>query len=672
MMRPRHLPLPFLTLLAGFAAASAFALFTGHVWEDYYITYRSSLNLATGAGLVFNPGEPLHTFTSPLGVLLPAVASLLTGNTSDEAALWIFRMFCAAAFGGAAALVVGLVRRLGWGAAALLPVAGLLTDAKSLDFTINGMETAFMLLFLAWAFHGHLTPGPRQYLRLGAAWAGLMWTRPDSFIYVGLIAIGCWLFNDAERSGHDRRGLIGLFLRAGLVTTALYLPWLLWATAYYGSPIPHTIVAKGTIGGPKTLAGVLQTAATLPWIGIRGEGSLGLTFLPSYFMIGGWPGWLVTASRIVATAAAVVWLVPGLRREARAASFAFFGAHVYLSYFPYFPFPWYLPATTLLALIALGGAFAPALAPGRPPVLRAAAAALVAVGLAGALWTTGQVARQVEAQQRIVEDGNRRRIGEWLRANADPSDTVFMEPLGYIGFFSGLRTYDFPGMSSLEMVNARRRVGEDWGLLIQYLQPTWLVLRPFEAERIRRTGGNLLTDNYRIEATFDRTADVAALDVRGKPYLTHDAHFDVYRLQRPLRYDTRFAEIVSEFPTGSHTIEGIGTLQVHAPGTMVLPVPKKARRLEGRYGFAPGAWEGEPPLRTDGAEFRIEFRDGARQEVLLARHLDPTARGEDRSLQAYVLELPARRSAEAVLLFRTLPGQNTVKDWTCWSLPEFR
>ncbi|MEN9402814.1 MAG: hypothetical protein RL091_1517, partial [Verrucomicrobiota bacterium] len=52
-------------LVAGIAAA--FALYTHHVWEDYYITYRSSKNLATGHGLVFNYGDRLHTFTSPLG-----------------------------------------------------------------------------------------------------------------------------------------------------------------------------------------------------------------------------------------------------------------------------------------------------------------------------------------------------------------------------------------------------------------------------------------------------------------------------------------------------------------------------------------------------------------------------------------------------------------------------
>ena len=34
-----------------------------------------------------------------------------------------------------------------------------------------------------------------------------------------------------------------------------------------------------------------------------------------------------------------------------------------------------------------------------------------------------------------------------------------MECLGYIGFFSGLKTLDIPGMSSPEVVASRRKLG---------------------------------------------------------------------------------------------------------------------------------------------------------------------------------------------------------------------
>src|SRR5690349_11265175 len=54
----------WLVVLLAFLLPLAFAGFTGHAWEDYFITLRSSRNLVEGHGLVFNPGERVHTFTS--------------------------------------------------------------------------------------------------------------------------------------------------------------------------------------------------------------------------------------------------------------------------------------------------------------------------------------------------------------------------------------------------------------------------------------------------------------------------------------------------------------------------------------------------------------------------------------------------------------------------------
>lgn len=650
--------------------ALAFAGYTNHVWEDYYITYRSSKNLASGHGLVFNHGDRLHTFTSPLGVLLPAAAFALTGNSSDTGALWIFRIMSAAALGGAATLLAGLAARLGLKRmAAMFAVAMVVTDAKTLDFTINGMETAFMLLFLAYAWWAHLRPGPRQWAHLGGAWAGLMWTRPDSFIYVGLVAVGLWLFNDPERTGHDRRGLIRLYLKAGLLTTALYLPWLAWAAGYYGSPVPHTIAAKGSISaGKHTLGALLLTIIKLPWLAWREFATLEMTWLPSYYLIGGWPAWLVWASRAVATFCALVWLIPGVRREARVASLAFFGAHVYLTFFPYFPFPWYVPPTALLGAVVLGLLLDQVLVRPREWAHKPALG-LMAIAVAAGCWMTWQVARQAEAQQRLVENGTRRAIGEWLRHSSQPGDTVFMEPLGYIGYFSGLKTYDYPGMSSREMVEARRKVGEAWSKIIGHLQPSWLVLRPFEIDRINREHATLLEQNYTPAWEFNQLDAVRRESVRGRPYLEHDARFIVYRLKQKLHFDTASYEISSPFPSTEKTIEGVVMREVHAPGSVRMPIPRGAQRIKGRFGFTPGAGEG--PHASDGATFIIECRAGDSVAVLLEKKLEPGRDPAHRLLQSYDLALPARLPADAVLILRTEPGTHSMQDWTCWNPPEF-
>ena len=98
-----------------------------------------------------NPGERVHTFTSPLGVLLPALASLMTGNSSDYGALWLFRIMSISAYAGAGVLLWRLMRGLFTAIyPALFLVLLLATDAKSVDTATNGMESAFVLLFMAW------------------------------------------------------------------------------------------------------------------------------------------------------------------------------------------------------------------------------------------------------------------------------------------------------------------------------------------------------------------------------------------------------------------------------------------------------------------------------------------------------------------------------------------
>ncbi|MFI5336147.1 MAG: ArnT family glycosyltransferase [Opitutales bacterium] len=673
---PRISP-ALMAFLGAFALAGLFAVYTNHTWEDYYITYRSSKNLATGHGLVFNHGDRLHTFTSPLGVLLPAAAYWLTGNTSDTGALWIFRLGCAAAFGGAV-LLLGLTARRQhgtWVAGGLL-AAWLATDPKSVDFTINGMETALMLLFLAYALWSQLSTSPRRWLHLGAAWAGLMWTRPDSFIYIALLAGAFWLFHDEKNPETSRSGLWLLYLRAGAVTTLLYLPWLLWAWGYYGTPIPHTITAKGGIGDPHTLAGLLRTAVQLPYLAWARESSLELTFLPSYYMIGGWPSALILLSRGLATLCCLLWLLPFLRSWARAASFAFYGAHVYLTYFPYFPFPWYIPSTTLLALVAFGG-LVDWMRTRSPASRRRRTTAwfLAAVLLTGNVWMLSQVARQVRAQQALVEDGTRRKIGEWLHEHAAQGDTVFMEPLGYIGFFSGLKTYDWPGMSSREMVEARQRVGPGWGAILRYLRPNWIVLRPFEIERVNREASGLLTNIYEGVLDFNRTAEVSALPVYGRPYLEHDAHFLVFqRRQSPLHDPSelvltqsgdRIVPVHADLPPDVFFREfnGHGVSVIGAPARFEFSLGNNQSELIGGFGLLDESWTGTP--KTGPVEFTITLHrsDGA-ETVLLHKSLNPVVQAEDRGFRPFRLSLP--QPSAGALRFQTIRTGSTARLAAFW------
>ena len=523
------------------AVPLAFAIYTQHAWEDYYITFRASRNLAMGHGLVFNAGDRLQTFTSPIGTLLPALASFLTGNGSEAAALWLYRALCIPAFGLAAVLLFATTFQLRYPTFSSVALVGwLVTDAKSVDFVINGMETSFLLLGFAYAFWAMFGARARPWLHLGAAWGLLMWTRPDSFIYIGLFAGAVLLFNQPDMTGRDRGAWLQLFLRAAPVAAVLYLPWFLFAWSYYGSPVPHTILAKSAAARPKTLAGFLQFFRQVSHA----------LFMPTYFGLGGWPVPVRRAVQIAGIACAVAWVMPGLRTETKAASFTLLGSLFYLSYFPPFPFPWYLCLPALLGFLTLSGSLAQALSVAQKTVFPTARGflrfSLVVVWLMTMLvstWLTVQSAKQLKLQQAIIETGNRREIGLWLREHAALGDAVLLEPLGYIGYFSGLKTYDLMGLSSREVVKLTGLGLGGIGALSAELHPEWLVLRPYEIVAISETHPHLLDEQYIRVRDFDVLDRVARLPIHGRGYLEFDSVFIIFHRQlaalKPAQRDGR-------------------------------------------------------------------------------------------------------------------------------------
>jgi len=524
--------------LVTFLIAIAFAAYTKHAWEDYYITYRVSKNLATGHGLVFTPGQRVHAFTSPLGVLIPAGLSALAGPSSDAMVLWIFRIISAVALAAAAVLLLQVARRL---SLSWLPMAFLMgmfaLDAKIIDFTINGMETGLLLFFLALTLHALLAPGPLPVLQLGISWAGLMWTRPDSFIYIGGLALAAFIFFPQKGHSGTRTTLVWSLVTGGLIAAVLYLPWIAWAWNYYGSPIPNTVIAKG-LNKPYLTADLLPSLLLYPFLSLLYKGSMAAAFLPPY-AVGGWPDWLTLWSRALAWPSAVAWVVPGLARPIRAVSLALMIGFFYLDEISPFPYPWYLPTCTVLSIFVLAGILQNVSAWFENVyrektgffTSKVVFSSVVALSLAMTLALTCLAAYQLRVQQKLIEEGTRKQVGLWLAENArSQSDTVFLEPLGYIAFYSQLKMLDFPGLSSPEVIAARKKLGSDRAAgLIAELRPDWLVLRAAEAQRIGAGSPELLTKTYQPVKTFDVSEAVRSYRwLPGRDYLEVDQSYTIF------------------------------------------------------------------------------------------------------------------------------------------------
>jgi hypothetical protein len=520
-----------------------FAISTQHAWEDYWITFRSSLNLATGHGLVYTLGERLHTFTSPLGVLLPAGFSWITGNQSDDLVLWLFRFVSIAALAMGMVLFFRVLQPLQQNRISVFfPLALIALDSKTVDFCTNGMETGLLVFFLALTIHGLLVAGQGQMWRIGAGWGGLMWTRPDSCVYIVALALGIFLFPPNQAGGQARTTWLKKLLMAGLVCAILYLPWFLWAWSYYGSPVPQPITAKGTNADPLSASSLCASLLLFPATLLVEKTSLHWTFLPTYAWFGGWPEALEAVGIVLGMAAIFAWTVPVLRPQTRFFSLAYLLGNFFLTCVIKEFYPWYLPTVAVFGYLTIGLLFDEMLCLATkfpqfgwnrgwfahlPVILRVSAAGLVA----GQLAVTVCVARQLQVQQSLIENGMRRPIGLWLRDHArTPQDTVMLEPMGYIGYYSGLKMLDYPGLASREMLEARKRLGRArQNQAYLELKPDWLVLRPGEVKYGVYVDTNGLKKFYELVQVFDATAKINATRwLPGKPYLQHDQTFLIF------------------------------------------------------------------------------------------------------------------------------------------------
>jgi hypothetical protein len=139
----------------------------------------------------------------------------------------------------------------------------------------------------------------------------------------------------------------------------------------------------------------------------------------------------------------------------------------------------------------------------------------------------------MRTQQRIIEHGHRRQVGERLRqASARRRATVYLEPLGDMGFFSGLKMFDYPRFCSREVIAARRK----GAAIIKTLQPDWLVCRPEEAHGVATTFGDYFTQHYRLAHVFNARPAVEACEfLPGRGYLEYDVVFLVLEKQNQTR-----------------------------------------------------------------------------------------------------------------------------------------
>lgn len=246
-------PVPYLCAIGILFAIACYRwLFRDFIVDDTYITLRYADNILAGNGPVWNAGERVEGYTSPLFLGLLSLLRWL-GLAGLDAA----RTLSLAGYAATIGMGWNFLRQLGpraWALPFTLAMAGM---PPLLLWGLSGMETTlFAACLLGVACHA-MQKGRRHAWALGLWLAASVWMRPEGTL-VALLTLALLASRWPWRH---------LALSAGLYFAAL-ASQLVWRIAYYGEWLPNTYYAKlhGSITWPHLAHGLryLWSYSTTP------------------------------------------------------------------------------------------------------------------------------------------------------------------------------------------------------------------------------------------------------------------------------------------------------------------------------------------------------------------------------------------------------------------------
>lgn len=396
--------------------------------EDAYITFRYARHLASGLGLVYNPGERVMGFSSPL-----------------------WTAWCALGF--------AIVREpIGWArmSALLCDVLTLLLAGRML--MRDGSRAA------AWCFNFFFSVWPY--------FAAVAVSGMESSLLVALIVLGAAASAGRRPIAGPILGLVALTRPEGLVSALVLSLRATWRDRivaavivaaglaalglYFGTVVPSSVTAKAsTYGTPgpwinrhwwEWLSPVV--AGRWPRVGDTSLLLAMLLVLPPAFAVGVARLWSMrgSATAIAAAAMLVVWL-----------GYAVLG----VAYF------WWYFAVPLVGVTIAASIGFPTIVKGRAIPI---ATALFVLSIWSISWNlyVGRTNTEVTTFGAVARE---------LRSRVHPGERVMLEPIGIIGFTVPVVVIDEVGLVS-PRVARRRSQGPGWySDVVASDRPQWLVVR---------------------------------------------------------------------------------------------------------------------------------------------------------------------------------------------------
>ena len=413
-----------LCLLAGLYIAAKLILGAGIV-DDAYIFMRYARNFADGLGPVFNPGEHVEGYTSPLWTLcltVPALfhldlplATMLLSALAGFATLIMLLLFCK----------TRLTQGKWW--VAPIPALILATDPSFEYWAWSGMDTlifAFLFFLTFWVFLAQVK-GTTMPVAAGMCYFLTAFARLDVVVLLPVYLLFIFYFNRHEKTLMWKK--YASFLAPGLLLAFHFV----WRYSYYDSWLPNTYYAKtGVPVGVLVQRGLVYTsdfisAYALYFIALL----LVIVFLARFSEV--LPDEWKLGIAILATWIAYVTYVGG-------------------DHFAMFRF--YVPILPIMIFLFISGV--DRLSRRFQVFSRRTGVALLALLALLTLITSVGVYRlhNGERARDEVQLANAWvRVGNWLKENVPPDSTLASMVVGAIPYYSGLPTYDILGLTDREV-----------------------------------------------------------------------------------------------------------------------------------------------------------------------------------------------------------------------------
>jgi hypothetical protein len=392
--------------------------------DDAYITFRYGQNLANGLGPVFNPGSRVLGSTSPGELLTSAVVYPFAGLEGTPS--WMASLGCIAWL-VQVVLIFLLLRRAFGDWTAVLGALALMLGCAGSDARVALETNQVVALNL-----GALLMAMDKRWRTAALLAGLASLfRPDALLFALPLAALCV---------YEEKGKA---LAPTLIFLAVLAPWMLFATYYYGSPLPMSAVTKFQRVGVGAYAEHIFD-------------HLGAYVLPNTRTI--------TVLLWALGIAGAVRLFKRGRWYALLAAYPFLHYAAYLKLRPFTVHTWHLyPAEAMmvvLVMVALGGLIQSAPRWGR----WVGGVAAVGVLVSGAIHSAERISGHRDSRWNGGRDQAYRQVAAFLEEHGDREQEYFAAiEVGTVAYYS-----DFPAMDLGWLVSPR-------GALLDRGELRWMV-----------------------------------------------------------------------------------------------------------------------------------------------------------------------------------------------------